>query len=179
MRPRDPSLRPLRITAIADDVVFLGEGPIQFALTREAATLTLENLARALRCLPEPTEPAEPGPARALILVVEDEPIVRKVAAEMLEEAGYAVIAADGPRQALLALEARGEIHLLFTDVRMPGDIDGIELAALVRTRWPQVRLLVTSGYEARDDLPVGGRFLSKPYKPAEMLRHVSELMAA
>jgi CheY-like chemotaxis protein len=182
MRPRDPYERPLRITAIADEVVFLGEGPIQFSMTREAATQTLENLVKALRSLPEPADSAEIAPAaRALILVVEDEAVVRKAAAEMLEQAGYAVIAADGARQALLALEARGEIHLLFTDVQMPGDIDGIALARLVRRRWPRVRVLVTSGLQSAGpaDLPDGGRFLSKPYGAADMLRQVDELMAA
>jgi CheY-like chemotaxis protein len=181
MRTRDPYDRPLRITVIGDELVFLGEGPVNFAMTREAAALTLENLIKALAGLPEPTAVHAPEPARGVILLVEDEPLVREVTVAVLEEAGYAVIPADGPRQALLALEARGEIHLLFTDVQMPGEIDGLELAHLVRRRWPRVRLLVTSGQYpvAAEELPAGGRFLSKPYVAADVLRQVDELLAA
>ena len=96
-------------------------------------------------------------------------------------KAGYAVIQADGSRQAMLALEARGEIHLLFTDVQMPGDIDGLQLARLVRRRWPCVRVLVTSGQYpvTQEEMPSGGRFLSKPYVAAEVVRQVDELLAA
>lgn len=182
MRPRDPYDRPLRVIAVGAELVFLGEGPVNFAMTREAAARTLQNLAVALQSLPEPTtlQGGKP-PVRGVILIVNDEPLLRKVTCAMLEDAGYAVIEANGPRQALLALEARGEIHLLFTDVQMPGDIDGLELAVLVRRRWPRVRLLVTSGLQpvAAADLPSGGRFLSKPYVAADVLRQIDELLAA
>jgi len=185
MRTRDPYDRPLRITPIGDELVFLGEGPVNFAMTRQAATRTLDKLIEALKRLPEPeweTDMEIPDAAAPqVILVVEDEPLVRKLAAAMLEDAGYAVIQADGPRQAMLALEARGEIHLLFTDVQMPGGIDGLELARLVRRRWPRVRVLVTSGQYpvGAEELPVGGRFLSKPYLSTDVLRQVDELLAA
>jgi CheY-like chemotaxis protein len=183
MRPKDPYDQPLRVIAIEGEIVFLGEGPVHFSMTREAATQTLGNLAGALEHpqIEPPEDPDEAAPRPCLVLVVEDEPLVRKLAAAMLEDAGYAVIQADGSRQALLALEARGEIHLLFTDVEMPGDLDGIALAGLVRRRWPRVRLLVTSGALPIEDvaLPAGGRFLPKPYLPSDVLRHVGELIGA
>ncbi|HEY0436419.1 MAG TPA: response regulator [Phenylobacterium sp.] len=178
---RDPYDRPLRIIPIDGELVFLGEGPVQFSMTPMAAAATLRNLAKALADLPAGDPPAEPEATKLVVLVVEDEPLVRRVAAAMLEEAGYAVIQADGPRQALLALEARGEIHLLFTDIQLPGEVDGLELALLVRSRWPQVGLLVTSGHHdaAPERLPEGGRFLAKPYARADVLREVEELVAA
>ena len=182
MRPKDPYDQPLRVAEIQGEIVFLGEGPVHFSMTREAAAQTLCNLADALAHPHDPLEDeAETGALAATrVLVVEDEPLVRRLAASMLEDAGYAVIQAEGPDQALRALETRSEIHLLFTDIQMPGELDGLELARLVRRRWPRVRLLVTSGAMPVENvsLPSGGRFLPKPYHAADVLRCVGELMA-
>src|SRR4051794_868601 len=104
---KDPYDRPLQIFAIDGELVFLGEGPVHFAMTRAAAAGTLRNLTEALASLPQGDPPAgleALDPDKLVVLVVEDEPLVRKLAAALLQEAGYAVIEADGPRQALLAL---------------------------------------------------------------------------
>src|SRR4051812_48769264 len=99
MRTQDPYDRPLRILAIGEELVFLGDGPVNFAMTREAAALTRQTLARARAATPEPAGTSDPEPGgRGVILVVEDEPLVRRLAAAVLEEAGYAVIQADGSR---------------------------------------------------------------------------------
>ena len=176
MRLIDPYDEPLGVTAVDEDVVFLGQGPISFSMTRRAARLTLHNLAEAL--LASRSQPL--SCAKMVVLLVEDEPLVREIGTALLEDAGYAVIATDGPKAALLALEAGDEIHLLFTDVQMPGDLDGLQLARLVQDRWPMIRLLVTSGRppQSADTLPPGVRFLPKPYGAADVLRHVDELMA-
>ena len=177
MRPIQPHNQPLRVTATAQEVVFLGEGPVGFSMTPGAARLTLHNLAEALLSL----RPAPITGVRAVVLLVEDEPTVREIGVTLLEDAGYMVIATEGSKAALRALEAGDEIHLLFTDIQMPGELDGLELAHLVRDRWPKIGLLVTSGRppESLDGLPPGGRFVAKPYAAADVLRHVEELTGA
>jgi len=176
MRPIDPYNEPLRVNAIDEEVVFLGQGPVNFTMTRSAARLTLHHLAEALLIRRSRSSAA----ARTVVLLVEDEPLVREIGVMLLEDAGYAVIATDGPKAALLALEAGDEIHLLFTDIHMPGELDGLQLARLVQDRWPSIPLLVTSGRAppSPDALPSGGRFLAKPYAAADVLRHVDELTA-
>jgi len=177
MRLRDPYQEPLEVLAIDDEVVFLGEGPVGFSMTPQAARSTFHNLAATLIGLRICRVDA---PQPCVILVVEDEPLTREVAAAVLEDAGYKVIVAAGARAALTALEDGATVNLLFTDIQMPGGVDGIELARLVRDRWPAMPLLVTSGQEtpAPAKLPPGGRFVPKPYVPADILRHVDELIA-
>jgi CheY-like chemotaxis protein len=116
-----------------------------------------------------------------VVLIVEDDELVREIGASVLTDAGYLVIEADGANQALAALEAGTEIHLMFTDIQMPGDMDGLQLAHIVSVRWPMIHLLISSGQvlPTRGAMPQGGRYLSKPYTAAEVLRHVGELVAA
>ena len=177
MRPIEPHDQPLRVAVTGEEVVFLGEGPVGFSMTMRAARLTLHNLAQALLS----SRPAPSDGPRAVVLLVDDEPLVREIGAALLEDAGYAVIVAEGSKAALLVLEAGDEIHLLFTDIQMPGELDGLQLARLVRNRWPSIGLLVTSGRPPRslDGLPPGGRFVPKPYAAADVLRHVEELTGA
>lgn len=116
------------------------------------------------------------------IIVAEDEPLVRMLAAEVLAEAGFRVIEAAHSDEALAALEQLvGDVHLLFTDVHMPGSaLNGVELAHLVRARWPKVALLVTSsaaGWSAAD-LPEGGRFVPKPYELPSIVGYAQHLTA-
>ena len=75
-------------------------------------------------------------------------------------------------------LEARSDIAVLFTDIQMPGSMDGLKLAAAVKGRWPPIRIVATSGLVdvREDDLPVGGRFLPKPYNPAQLMATLQEL---
>ena len=108
---------------------------------------------------------AVPG-QRPVVLVVEDESLIRMSAMSMVEEAGFEAIAASDADDAIRLLESRNDIRAVFTDVHMPGTMDGIRLARVVRNRWPPVALIVTSGQTnvPETDLPTGGRFLRKPY---------------
>ena len=81
-----------------------------------------------------------------VVLVVEDETLVRVTALAMIEESGFEAISAGNADEAIRALETRGDIRAVFTDVQMPGPMDGIKLAEMIRDRWPSVALLVTSG---------------------------------
>jgi CheY-like chemotaxis protein len=83
--------------------------------------------------------------------------------------------------EAIAILEARLDITVVFTDIQMPGRMDGLKLAAAVRDRWPPIMILATSGRVklGPGDLPQGGRFLRKPYSPAEVMKTLRELMAA
>src|ERR1700679_2781746 len=81
-----------------------------------------------------------------IILVVEDEGLVRQMSADELTDAGYEVREAADAREAILILEADAHVAVMFTGVNMPGALDGLALARLVYDRWPHVRLLVTSG---------------------------------
>ena len=84
--------------------------------------------------------------ASQIILLVEDEPLVQWVAREILEESGHEVIPARTADEALQILQSRKDVGLLFTDVDMPGSLNGMELAELVHRTWPAVRLVVASG---------------------------------
>ena len=115
-----------------------------------------------------------------VVLLVEDELLVRMTAADELEEAGFQVLEAANADVALKVLEARSaEVQVLFTDVHMPGSMDGMELAEQVHARWPHVLLLIASGYARPhpDEIPDHGRFIPKPYRAATLVRQISELM--
>jgi CheY-like chemotaxis protein len=104
--------------------------------------------------------------SRQLVLVVEDEGLVRMNAVAMIEEAGFSVLEASDADNAIRILETRRDITVIFTDIEMPGSMNGIKLAHAVRDRWPPIKIIATSGhYGFREgDLPTGGRFLPKPY---------------
>jgi DNA-binding NtrC family response regulator len=103
---------------------------------------------------------------RATILVVEDETLVRLHGVCVLEDAGFKVLEASNADDALAALAMHDDVLLVFSDVDMPGTMDGLALVRLVHQRWPSVRLLLTSGHHRLDDaaLPDDGRFLPKPW---------------
>ena len=115
----------------------------------------------------------------AAVLVVEDEPIVRMDAAMTLEDEGFEVIEAATARAALAMLEKRnGDVAALFTDVDMPGDMNGLELAGIVYSRWPHIALVVTSGVvRVSGFLPGGGVFLAKPYSTTTPVRIIRDLV--
>ena len=107
-----------------------------------------------------------------VVLVVEDEWIVRATLVEVLADAGFFVVEAEQGAVALEALERHAPaVDVLFTDVRMPGDIDGLELARRAATLRPSIAIIVASGnlIPSRDDLPHGCLFLSKPYSFREL----------
>lgn len=116
----------------------------------------------------------------AIVLVVEDEALIRLDAVQMIEDAGYEVVEAANADAAIRILEARQDITIVFTDVNMPGSMDGLKLVRAIRDRWPPVHLIVTSGKEIvrPSDLPHGGRFIPKPYT-ARMVANVLHAMTA
>jgi CheY-like chemotaxis protein len=120
------------------------------------------------------------GQERPIVLVVEDEFLIRQYAVEMINEAGFEAIEAANADEAIEILECRSDIRIVFTDVHMPGSIDGLRLAHAVRDRWPPIKLIVTSGHMTVGEraLPPGGRFFSKPYQPSEIGRALHELAA-
>jgi CheY-like chemotaxis protein len=103
----------------------------------------------------------------AVVLVVEDEFLIRMNAADLVEQAGHTVIEASNADDAILILESRDDIEIVFSDVQMPGTMDGVRLLRLIRDRWPPIRLILTSGKSLAEDAstPKGTRFLSKPYE--------------
>lgn len=114
-----------------------------------------------------------------LILVVEDEALIRMGAVQMLEEAGFGVIEAWNAHDAMEILEKRTDVRAVFTDTNMPGTWDGMRLARMIRDRWPPIHLIVTSGLVSPgvEDLPSGGRFIRKPYDPAHVIATLRELL--
>ena len=111
-------------------------------------------------------------PNQPVILVVEDDPIIRIGALQLVANAGFEAIEASNADEAIRVLEARSDIHLVFTDVGMPGTMDGIKLAHYIRRRWPPVKLIVASGKAILDEshLPAGARFFAKPYSESTIV---------
>jgi CheY-like chemotaxis protein len=117
---------------------------------------------------------------RPVILVVEDEFLLRMDAAVMIAAAGFAVVEAANADEAIDILETRSDIAVVFTDIQMPGAMDGLRLARAVRGRWPPIKIVATSGHltVTDTDLPEGGRFLPKPYSAIEVTCMLREVMA-
>jgi CheY-like chemotaxis protein len=116
-----------------------------------------------------------------IILVVEDEELIRQVAVEVLTEEGWLALEAEHADAALRLLEAHAEdIHVVFTDVQMPGSLDGVALAHHVHHHWPKLHLIVTSGrpLPRRAHMPPGCRLLRKPYPLRQVVGLVRELAA-
>lgn len=110
--------------------------------------------------------------------MVEDEPLQRLLALDMLEEAGFKAIEAANADQAVAILESRDDIRILLTDVDMPGSMDGFKLAAAVRDRWPPIEIIVVSGFSRPTEsiLPDRAVFYSKPYDVATMVMTISQM---
>lgn len=121
-----------------------------------------------------------PQLSRPAVLVVEDEALTRMDAADALADAGFPTHEAADAREALQAIEDHPTIKLLFTDINMPGDMDGVALARRVCTSDPSMSLIVTSGAQSLgdDQLPDSGTFLPKPYTSQRLLRLVTEKLA-
>jgi two-component system, response regulator PdtaR len=117
-----------------------------------------------------------------VVVVAEDDALVRMLATDVLVQAGFEVIEAENADGALAILQSRGAtIDVLFTDVQMPGAMDGLQLAHHVHHRWPAIGVLVASGRAtpALAALPPGSRFLAKPYRLGQVVAQVQELAAA
>ncbi|MDZ4055463.1 MAG: response regulator, partial [Polynucleobacter sp.] len=115
------------------------------------------------------------------VLVVEDDPLIRMGAVDLVEAAGYIALAARDADEAIAILEERADIDLVFTDVQMPGTMDGIRLAHCIRERWPPVRIVVASGRAILDQssLPTGSQFFSKPYSDAAITDTMARMLAS
>lgn len=113
-----------------------------------------------------------------LILVVEDEPAVRAVAVEILEVEGFEVIEAPSADYAVTILQARSDVRVVFTDVTMPGSLNGFDLARTARTLHPDISVIVTSGAlpSGFSGLAPDARFLPKPYRMAGVIGLIREL---
>ena len=117
-------------------------------------------------------------PESAVVLVVEDEFLVREMIAEELREAGFGVLeAADGETASTL-LMADQPIDVLFTDIRLPGKLDGWEIARLARTQRSMLPVIYATGYTVDRSAEVAGAiFLSKPYEPSQVVRMIRQLL--
>jgi two-component system, response regulator PdtaR len=114
----------------------------------------------------------------AAILIVEDEPLLRMVALDMVEEAGFSAYDAGNADEALALLETRDDIGLVFTDINMPGSMDGIALGRLVCERWPWIRLAITSAQpRSAREMPAGAIFLAKPYRLEPLIEKLHALI--
>lgn len=109
---------------------------------------------------------------RPVVLVVEDEPLQRMMAVDLVEETGFEAVEATNAVYAVRVLENRPDVRVVFTDVDMPGGTDGMKLAAKIRDRWPPIELIIVSGRRTPrpEELPARGVFFSKPYRRDEVI---------
>jgi two-component system, response regulator PdtaR len=113
-----------------------------------------------------------------IVLVVEDDFLLRMDAVDIVRNAGFEAIEAANADQAIAIIEADPDIHIVFTDVQMPGTMDGLRLARFIRDRWPPIKIVATSGRlrVAQEDLPKGSIFVPKPYTPEQIIRTFRQL---
>ena len=118
--------------------------------------------------------------SKIVVLVVEDEPLVRLAIVDHLEDEGFLVLEASNADEAVAILVTNLTVRIMFTDIDMPGGMDGLKLAAAVRDRWPPIKIVVTSGHRQVDvqDLPVEAQFFSKPYNPDTIVSAFRDMMS-
>ncbi len=117
--------------------------------------------------------------SRPIVLVVEDNSLVRVIIADFLESAGFVVIQAVDGAAALVVLASGAEFNVLFSDVLMPGPIDGVGVAMRIRAEHPDMPIVLTSGHGMPEAVPLGGRFMSKPYDNRKVVALLREMVAA
>lgn len=121
------------------------------------------------------------GAAAPVVLVVEDEAVIRMLLAEWLEDAGFVVVEADSADAAIGAFAGRRDISAVVADLRMPGSIDGLGLASWMREHEPAVPIIITSGFGAHPDVgatnPAIARVVAKPYVPSDVVGWVAVLV--
>jgi CheY-like chemotaxis protein len=115
------------------------------------------------------------------VLVVEDELVLHLRAVDIVEDAGFTAIEAVNADEALLILESRPDISLLFTDIQMPGSIDGLMLAQAVHKRWPAIKTILVSGQVklSEADKPTDSRFFGKPLEVKQMIAELQKMVGA
>ena len=115
----------------------------------------------------------------AVVLIVEDEMMLRMRAVDMVEDAGYTPIEALDADEAVAILESRSDIALMCTDIQMPGSMDGVGLAHAVHARWPSIKIIVVSGQlnPPSIDLPPCSRFFGKPLEAGQMIAQMRSMI--
>jgi two-component sensor histidine kinase/CheY-like chemotaxis protein len=124
--------------------------------------------------------PAEPGSTGVPnVLVVEDEMVLRMRAVDIVEDAGFTPVEAVNADEAIAILESRSDIDLLFTDIQMPGSMDGLKLAHAVHDRWPSIKIMLVSGQVRPSDAerPVDSRFFGKPLAARQMINELRAMV--
>jgi CheY-like chemotaxis protein len=106
--------------------------------------------------------------SKAVVLVVEDNYLLRMEAVDLIKEAGFEAVEAYNADEAIELLQSRKDVRIVFTDIEMPGSMDGLKLAHAIRDRWPPIEIIITSGKHRplADQIPARGQFLPKPYDP-------------
>ncbi|NQW52090.1 MAG: response regulator [Rhodospirillales bacterium] len=125
---------------------------------------------------------SQSGPSSStVVLVVEDNHLILMSALDLVATAGYESVGAESADEAIAILEARSDVKLVFTDIEMPGTIDGAKLAHYIRNRWPPIHLIVASGKEIKDEsqLPTGSTFFAKPYDNDTILAEMARMLRA
>lgn len=120
------------------------------------------------------------NPEEVTVLLVEDEVLIRMEAEYVLEDQGYKVLPATNAAEALEILDKVPKVDVLFTDVKMPGPMDGLDLAWMVHERWPWIRLIIASGHAdlTEADLPNDGKFFRKPYSGAAITNTIQNMVS-
>ena len=115
----------------------------------------------------------------AVVLIVEDEMVLRMRAVDMVEDAGYTPLEALDAAEAVAILESRSDVALICTDIQMPGQMDGVGLAHAVHARWPAIKIIVVSGQLKPQnlDLPPRSRFLGKPLDAGEVIAEMRDMI--
>ncbi len=119
-------------------------------------------------------------PSKPAVLVVEDEPLLLMMALDLVEDAGYEAVLARNADEALDILQARTDIRIVFTDIDMPGSMNGMRLAAMVRDRWPPIEIIIVSGHVTvtENELPPRSVFYSKPYDTSKVTAQLHRMAA-
>jgi two-component sensor histidine kinase/CheY-like chemotaxis protein len=144
-------------------VIFVfAAAPTNILITQESAETSMDQI-------PEPPK----------VLVVEDEMLLRMRAVDIVADAGFTPIEAVNADEALAILESRSDVDLLFTDIQMPGSMDGLKLAHAVHERWPSIKIILVSGKltPADSERPTDSRFFGKPLEVSQMIAEIQEMI--
>lgn len=115
--------------------------------------------------------------ARPVVLVADDEPLIRMDAVDTIQAAGFAAYEASSAQEVMSMLDAHPEINILFSDIKMPGAGDASEIVDLVAQMWPKVEIILTSGLtKAEANVTTGSRFLAKPYTAKQLVAPIQSV---
>ena len=114
---------------------------------------------------------------KPVVLLVENEAVIRMETALAIEDAGYAVLAVGNADEAITVLNARDDICAVFTEIRLPGQLNGLDLGRGIAERWPQMRVIVTSGDRRQHNFPADWRYIQKPYHGSQIINALRALV--